>query len=109
MNIFIKSILLTLSIAYVVDISGAVHKLSKWVFVKLYGDKLQYSGWFIPVLGCSTCLSFWSVLLYTVLFSGWGLIYCLTVACLCSYIANISAEILKLIKRVFSALCNNYI
>lgn len=109
MDILLKSLLLTLSIVYVVDISGAVHKLSKWLFIKIYGKQKQYNGWYIPLVGCSTCLSFWTVLLYTVLFSGLNVIYCLALACLSSYSANILSEIMKLIKRAFSALCNNYI
>lgn len=108
MGIVGNSIILTLCVAYIVDISGVMIKLSKYLYTKIYGKHLQYNGWQIPVITCSTCLSFWMVLLYTII-SGMNIVYALGIACFCSYIADISSDIMKLVKRIFSALCNNHI
>lgn len=108
MGIVGNSIILTLCVAYIVDISGVMFKLSKYLYTKIYGKHLQYNGWQIPVLTCSTCLSFWMVLLLTII-SGMNVVYAFGIACLCSYLAEIASEILKLVKRIFSKVCNNYI
>lgn len=109
MEIVKNCLILTLCLAYIVDITGITIKLSRWVFSMLYGKYLKYNGWTIPLISCSTCLSFWSVLCYTMLCHDITFIACLGMACFCSYIASISSEIMKLIKRGVSALCNNYL
>lgn len=102
------SIILTLCLAYIVDISGVMFKLSKSAYSMLYGKHLKYNGWRIPVITCSTCLSFWSVLIYGII-SGQHFIVTLGIACFCSYIADIASEVMKLVKRIFSKVCNDYI
>lgn len=108
MGTIASCIILTLCVAYIVDISGVMFKLSKYAFTKIYGKRMPYNGWQIPVITCSTCLSFWVVLIYTII-SGMNVICALGIACFCSYIADISSEIMKLVKRIFSKVCNEYI
>lgn len=106
MDLIIKSLIIMLSVVYIVDISGIMAVINKKLFKALYGDKIQYNGWYIPLFGCSRCLSFWSVLIFT-LASGLNIIYAVGTACFCSYIANISADIMNLISRKLSGILND--
>ena len=64
MNV-IDCLLLTFAVVYIVDISGFVRGLNHLVFRKLYGTQRKYDGWYIPLFGCSLCLTFWTVTIYS--------------------------------------------
>lgn len=98
MEIFVKCLIIMLSVVYIVDISGVMWKINRWLFKILYGNRIQYNGWYIPLFGCSRCLTFWTVLIFT-LVSGIDIIYSVGAACLYSYIANISGDILNFLHR----------
>ncbi len=48
--------------SYVCDLSGVIPKLSRMVFRLVFGKNVKYNGWQIPLLSCSKCVVFWSVL-----------------------------------------------
>ena len=85
-NILWHCAIIAFSASYIIDISGAVGKLNKAVFKRLYGNHLQYNGWYIPVLGCSRCATFWAVLIYCLIISGYNIIYSVGIASVFSYI-----------------------
>lgn len=72
----------------------------------MYGDKIQYNGWYVPLFGCSRCLTFWTVLIFT-LASGLDIIYSVGTACLYSYIANISGDVLNFLNRKITDYLND--
>lgn len=90
--------MIAFSVVYIVDISGIMPKINAFVFRKLYGNQIPVNGWYIPLFGCSVCLSFWAVLIYA-LCAKIGFIYALTLASLFGYIAPISGDILRAIQR----------
>lgn len=106
MDLFIKCLIITFSVVYIIDISGIMTVINKRLFKVLYGDKIQYNGWYVPLFGCSRCLSFWSVLVFT-LVSGLDIIYSIGLACFFSYISNMINDILNTINRKLSGTLNN--
>ena len=90
--------MIAFSAVYIVDISGIMGKLNRVVFRALYGEKKPINGWYIPLLGCSVCLSFWAVLIYTLFVAKVGFIYSLAMASFFGYIAPISGDILRVLR-----------
>lgn len=83
-------------------------KLNAYVFRKLYGNKIPVNGWYIPLFGCSVCLSFWSVLIYA-LCAKIGFIYALSLASLFGYIAPILGDILRMARKsIMKSISNTY-
>ena len=97
MNV-IDCLLLTFAVVYIVDISGFVRVLNHFVFRKLYGSQRKYDGWYIPLVGCSLCLAFWTVTIYSMV-NGWSLVHSVAMGCLCGYITDILNGIFVYIKR----------
>ena len=102
MVIVFKMVVLTFSICYIVDISGIIQKLNKWCWVRLFGANLQYNGWYIPVIGCSRCLTFWITLGYSLVISDFGVIASFALASFFSYISPILTLSLKRIIKLLS-------
>lgn len=90
--------MINFSVVYIVELSGVMNKLNAFAFRRLYGDKLPLNGWYIPLLGCSVCLSFWAVLIYTLLVAKIGLIYSLAMASFFGYIAPIFGDVLRVVR-----------
>lgn len=90
------------SICYIVDISGIIQKLNKWCWNRIFGANLQYNGWYIPVIACSRCLTFWVVLCYSAIIARIGVIYAFGCASLFSYITPIITLSLKRIIYLLS-------
>ena len=97
MNV-IDCLLLTFAVVYIVDISGFVRVLNHFVFRKLYGSQRKYDGWYIPLVGCSLCLAFWTVTIYSMV-NGWSLVHSVAMGFLCGYITDILNGIFVCIKR----------
>lgn len=97
MNV-IDCLLLTFAVVYIVDISGFVRGLNHFVFRKLYGTQRKYDGWYIPLVGCSLCLSFWAVTIYSIV-NGWSVVHSVAMGCACGYITDILNDIFVCVKR----------
>ena len=94
----IDCLLLTFAVVYIVDISGFVKVANRVVFRWLYGSQRKYDGWFIPLFGCSLCLTFWSVTIYSIV-NGWSWVHSVAMGCACGYITDIFNDIFVSIKR----------
>lgn len=103
MVIVLKDLILTCSIVYIVDISGVMTKLNRLVWQRVFGEFLEYNGWYIPLIGCSRCLTFWAVLVYTFRLSEHDPVICLGVASFFSYIS----PIITLAQRHITVLISN--
>lgn len=102
-NILIDGLLITCSLCYIIDVSGAVQKLNIAVFKRLYGDSLKYNGWYIPVIGCARCLTFWGCLLYSIIYyRNVGFTGILAVSSLFSYISPLITQVLNTLTCWFS-------
>ena len=102
MDIVINMAFIAFSVCYIVDISGIIAKLNKWCWVRLFGANLQYNGWYIPVIGCSRCLTFWLTLGYRLVISDFGVIASFALASFFSYISPILTLSLKRIIKLLS-------
>lgn len=102
----INSLILALSICYIIDISGFMTKVNISVFKWLYGQNIAYNGWYIPLFGCSRCLSFWTVLIYGLIWSNIEFIYIVGTASLLSLLAPIFSDSLNYIIRTLSGIFN---
>lgn len=102
----IECFILSLSLCYIVDISGFMQKVNMYIYRKLYGENIAYNGWFVPLLGCSKCLVFWSVLFYSLIWSNIDFLYSVGMACLCSLLATIFSDIERNIIKRFSDILN---
>ena len=98
LSTFWNTTLISVAVVYVVDVSGVMGKLNRVAFRALYGEKMPINGWYIPLLGCSVCLSFWAVLIYTLFVAKVGFIYSLAMASFFGYIAPISGDILRVVR-----------
>ena len=67
----LELLLITCIIVFLIDLSGAMDKLNKRVWNWFYKD-IPYSGWTIPLFGCSLCLTWWTGFLY-LLFTGFSI------------------------------------
>lgn len=89
MDIMFNIVLIAFSVCYVVDMSGIIQKVNKWCWKCLFGENLAYNGWYIPVIGCSRCLTFWTVLFYSGIIADMGVIRSFGCASFFSYISPI--------------------
>jgi hypothetical protein len=96
----LDAFVLAISLVYIIDISGVMAKVNRAVFACLYGKKIAYNGWYVPLVGCSKCSVWWAVLIYTFFATATPALYCLGMACLYSYISIYIGDILKLCNRL---------
>lgn len=92
----LRSIMIAFSVAYIVDLSGLMGKLNRVAFRALYGGKMPLNGWYIPLVGCSVCLTFWVVLIYG--FFNLPFVLAVANACLWSYLTPIISDLLKVLR-----------
>lgn len=93
-------LLATIVIVFCIDLSGAMDKLNKIVWNKLYKG-IKYTDWSIPLIGCSLCLTFhfgWLYLLITGTFS-FGL---LAYVSLLSFMTPIIKDTMILLRDLFT-------
>ena len=102
MDIVINMAFIAFSVCYIVDISGIIAKLNKWCWVRLFGANLQYNGWYIPVIGCSSCLTFLITLEYSLVISDFEVIASVEQASFFSYISPILTLSLKRVIKLLS-------
>lgn len=95
-------LMIVFSSVYIIDISGVMDAVNKSVYKFIYGRNRRYDGsWFIPVLSCAKCSSFWLVLVYT-LVAGVPFIACVFIACVASLSAVIMSLALSRLLRLFN-------
>lgn len=89
-------LLITITIVFCIDLSGGMDSLSHFVWKKLY-PTVKYSGWRIPLIGCSLCSSWWSGILY-LLITGSFSWFLLAYVALLSYLTPVIGSTLILLK-----------
>ena len=79
-------IMILFSVVYIIDISGVMDAINKMAYKFIYGENARYNGdWYIPLFGCSKCLTFWTTLAYC-LFNT-DVVSSVFVACIASFMA----------------------
>lgn len=79
-------LMILFSVVYIIDISGVMDAINKVAYKLIYGADARYKGdWYIPLFGCSKCLTFWCTLVYCICNA--GLVESLFIACIASFMA----------------------
>lgn len=90
-DVIIKTIMLTITICYIVGCSGVIVHVNKLFFRFVYGKEFKYNGYSLPIISCPRCSVFWTIFFYT-LFCGVNIIYCLFIASVLSYLSILLTE-----------------
>lgn len=90
-------LLISLILVFIIDLSGVMPKLNKFVWNKLY-PSIKYTNWQIPLISCSLCSNFWIGIIYLII-TGFSLKMLAYVALL-SFATTIFKDILVLLKDI---------
>lgn len=86
--IYINVFLITFCLMYVVDKSGIMIDISKFIYQ--FVNKKEWNGQMIgKPWSCSSCLSFHSIWIYLILFNNFNIFLGLTIAIICSSFLNV--------------------
>lgn len=96
--IYINLFFLSVIVCYIVDISGIVSTIKRWIWFFAYGNKQVYREYEIKPFDCSLCMVFWVGIIY-ILFTQWS-IFNLMVVCLLSLMSESITNLLRLGKIV---------
>lgn len=91
-------LLISLILVFIIDLSGAMPKLNRFIWNKLY-PSVKYTNWEIPLISCSLCSNFWIGIIYLII-TGFSLKMLAYVALL-SFATTIFKDILVLVKDLF--------
>lgn len=97
---------ITVTIVFCVDLSGLIPKLSKKVFKLLYKG-VFYTGWRLPLIGCSLCSSWWCGILYLIITNQFSFALLAYVALL-SFLTPVIKDLMIFIKDLFIKILNLY-
>lgn len=92
-------LLISLILVFIIDLSGVMPKLNKFVWSKLY-PSIKYTNWQIPLISCSLCCNFWIGIIYLII-TGFSLKMLAYVALL-SFMTTIFKDILVLLKDILT-------
>lgn len=95
-------LLIAIIVVFCIDLSGAMEKLNRWVWSKLYKG-IKYTDWTIPLFGCSLCITWWIGLLY-ILFTGMFTWKYIAFVALISFLTPVIKDIMILIQDLFNKL-----
>lgn len=99
---------ISIIIVFCIDLSGAMDKLNRLVWNKLYPG-MKYNDWSIPLFGCSLCSTFWASILYLIItgtFSLGMLAYVSIVALLTTVIKDALVLIKELLQKIIDIIFN---
>ncbi len=86
-------LILVISIVYIWDHSGFIYSLTKFIYKKLYPNKPYMGQQLMKPFGCSMCISFWSVFIYSIFCTTF--IYSLGIAVGMSLLSTIINKLFK--------------
>lgn len=92
-------LLISLILVFIIDLSGVMPKLNKFVWSKLY-PSIKYTNWQIPLISCSCCSNWWIGIIYLII-TGFSLKMLAYVALL-SFMTTIFKDILVLLKDILT-------
>lgn len=96
-NFILNSLILTFVIVYIIDISGFITSLSKFIFEWL-NPKSPWMGQLIPKpFSCAVCMSFWVTLIYALFYT--NVVYSLLIATVSSLLVHLIKFLISLYIR----------
>ena len=100
--ILLKLLIIQLIIVFIVDLSGVMEHIKRWIWKWLKGDK-PYKDFEFKPFGCSLCMTFWVGLIYLLITHSFTIPY-IAYVCLLAFLASTAASVLQLIKDTLDTL-----
>jgi len=98
----INILLIVFSIVYIVDFSGIIVDLSKFLWELTHPKQVWKYNMLKKPFNCSTCLSFWFILIYSLSVLNYTFVESLSIAC----VSALSTNIFKIIINTYIKLTN---
>lgn len=96
METILNLLLIQLLVVFIVDLSGVMEHIKKWIWKWLKKDK-PYKDYELKPFDCSLCSTWWTGLIYLLITHSFTLPYVIVVAAL-AFLASTSASLLQLLK-----------
>lgn len=97
-------IMITALVCFVVDISGFVDSLKKYIFRQLYGKAVRYNPNFhIKPFDCSLCATWWTCLLYVLIYGELTITW-IFVCGMLSLFSGVISQLLMLVRDLFTTI-----
>lgn len=103
MNIFINTLIITLICIFIIDLSGVIEHIKRFVSKRLTNGTISTTDFQMKPFDCSLCASFWSNLIYLICINslsipmiGW--------ICLLAYSTNWLKDIILTIDSIINKL-----
>lgn len=100
MGILINVGMIVLIVSYIIEYSGIVLSIKKFIWKLLNGKQVPFQFFQLKPFDCSLCMTFWIVLIY-LLFNSYGIIPSLFVAVISSYLSGFVSEVWQLIFNIY--------
>lgn len=65
-DLLIKMGMLLFIIVYIIDISGVIEEIKKYLFKLIKGKNVEYYGYSLKPFDCSLCMTFWIIIIYLI-------------------------------------------
>lgn len=89
---------ITLILVFIIDISGFVDTVKRWVWKWVFKDRREYRDYDLKPFDCSLCASWWAGLLYIIITGfSWEM---LAYVAFLSFLTPVFKDILTLIKDI---------
>lgn len=102
MQIIINLIIISIIISFIIDLSGIVENIKRFIWKLLY-PKLAYKHLTIKPFDCSLCMNFWVSIIYIILINKFTLPYILLI-CILSFLETEITGVLNTIKYLINKL-----
>lgn len=99
----INLLILQLIVVFIVDLSGVMTHIKKWIWKWLKGKDKPYKDFSLKPLDCSLCSTWWTGLIYLLIIHSFTIPYIAYVALL-AFLASTAASLLQLIKDTLDSL-----
>ena len=103
--IVINLLYISIIICYVVDISGVVDNIKKFIWKFIIGKNVEYKYFSFKPFDCSRCMIFWAGLIYLICVSQFTL-FNICLVCLFSFLSIQITDIYMLINDIFYFIIN---
>ena len=94
----INIIVINFVVVWILNRSGILYDFSKWLYGRLYKDRV-WKGQFIgKPFGCALCMTFWITFIYCLFHTTF--IYSIGIACLSALLSRLTNNIIKVVERL---------
>lgn len=96
----ITLLLITFSVVYIIDFSGIITDLSKYIWIQTHPNQVYKYKQIGKPFGCSVCMTFWLSILYCIFGLNICIIYSISIGCGLSLSTNIFKNIINYYNKI---------